>query len=146
MAEGGECVSYPLVKAAVMTLLGRVTGIPSSANLGHHPRTVHAERALSTTLDRFERSQSGQVTTMDYYLTSRLWVKWQDNGAAELEMEAFINRLPAEVDDDPTLGGACKIARIEGGNPGFFTVGGTLFRTLDFNWFVHTKAHYGSGI
>lgn len=136
-------MSYPLVKAAVMTLLGRVTGIPATANLGYHPKTVHAERALSTTLERAERSYSAQQVHMRYFLTSTLWVKWTDNGAAELEMEGFINLLPIEVDDDPQLGGNCNIAMIDAITPLFRTVGGTLFRVCDFEWNILEKKPRG---
>lgn len=143
MAAGGGRVSYPLVKAAAMTLLGRVTGIPAAGNLGHYPTTVHGARALTTVLDRFERSHSAQQTIMRYFLTSTLWVKWTDNAAAEAELEGFINLIPVEVDDDPSLGHTCNIAIIESGNTTFRTVGGTLFRACDFNWNILEKKPRG---
>jgi hypothetical protein len=81
-------------------------------------------------------------------LLHRLVVHWQDNEAAERALLWFVHRIPAAVDNDPTLGGLLKkgVSRISEGQSGFVVISNTKYRCLDFFTDTPTKGTYREGI
>jgi len=135
---------WPAIKAALITRLATVSGLVVT---GHFPKAIEPPW-LFVTLRHFDRDTSGQVTAMPYQVSARLYVQWQDNEQAELELDSFVNPIPATVDADPTLGGVLQagIAEITMGDPGFEEISGILYRTLDFSVRILEKATFRSGI
>lgn len=141
-------MSYALVKAALMDVLGDVTGIAAAANVGYLPKQVSTSRALFTVLDRAERARHGQVTAMRYFITASLVVQYIDNAAAEAEIDNFINRIPLAVDAQPGLGivgtGISSVyAQVTDIDADFLNVAGTRYRLVEFTVDVLEK---GTGI
>lgn len=98
------------------------------------PTSVHATPALYTALLRFERSTSGNVTTMRYFFIHRLIVQAQGNPQAEMQILTFLNAIPAAIDQSYNLGGRIieGLAQIKAGDTGFVKIGETLYRVCDF--------------
>lgn len=115
--------------------------------LAYEPTSIQAP-ALYMLLDRFERVQTGQVTAMRYFVLCRLCIKWQDNEKAELELMTYVNSIAAAVDVDPTLDGRIHsgLAKVDGAETAFVSIGNTIYRALDVLVNVLYKAPVKSGI
>lgn len=139
-------MSYTTVKAGLHTRLQTVSGLV--VKLKYEPNTIQDAPAIYSILEGFTRSQASQITTMRYRTLHRLWVKWQDNEAAEIELDSFVNAIPAAFDADPQLGGAIEqgITVVTDGKAEWREIGGILYRTLDFFTEAVEKAAFGSGI
>lgn len=115
-----------------MTLLARVTAVPSSANFGYEPTKLSVDLALLTVLDRFERTGGAGLHTMRYFFNSTLLVRWAENAVAETTLESLLNAICDEVDKDPTLGGTCNLAKVDTGDIYYRTIASTKYRACDF--------------
>lgn len=117
--------------------------------LAYEPAVVQHTPMIYSLLVGFERVKSGQLTEMRYRILHRLLIQWQDNEEAELELMPLVQRVPASVDLDPTLGGRVTLgsgAFVGRGESGFTTISTTKYRCLDFISTVSTKAPFQSGI
>jgi hypothetical protein len=71
----------------------------------------------------------------------RLIFRWQDNERAEQELIPYVDSLPAAIHADRYLGGVLHSgeASIESVEGVFVTIGGVLYRALDFHATVLEK-------
>lgn len=102
--------------------------------LKYEPTSIAAFPTLYSLLDNADYGEANQVKYTRYSILHRLVFRWQDNEQAELELMPYIDSLPATVAASRHLDGAlnkgdAKIARCQGT---FVTIGGALFRCLDF--------------
>lgn len=114
----------------------------------YEPRAIAVFPFLYTLLDKFERSQAGQITTMRYRILHRVVLQWQDNDQSEQQMLAWVHPFCAAIDADPTLGGrvALGMATMAEASTGFASISGTKYRVIDFFSSTLTKAAVRSGI
>lgn len=138
-------MSYAGVKAGLIVRLNTVIGL--NVKLAYEPNSIQDAPAIYTILDSFERTQEGQLTIMRYRSLHRLWIRWQDNEAAENQMDSYVNAIPASIDLDPHLGGSLPvgIAYVSSGVAEWRTMGDVLYRTIDFFSEAVEKGIYQSG-
>jgi hypothetical protein len=112
------------------------------------PTATHDLPCVYGALNRFTRSQSGQITAMLYEFAIRLVIRWQDRQEAEAELLSLINAIPAAIDLDPTLGARIPmgLAKITAGDSGFVSIGGVLYRICDFTASVLEKGPVQGGL
>ena len=125
-------MSYADVVDGLHERFATVSGI--GPVLDYAPTSVPADKTLFSSLDSFEIVRSGQVIAYRYRIRHRLVIYWQDNAAAEESLQPFVNSIPAAVDADPHLGArlTAGYAQITSGDAGWFDVGGTDYRYVDF--------------
>lgn len=132
-------MSYAAIAEGLSEVLATATGV--ELVLDHEPTSVQAWPLVYHLFSDGDRSISGQVTRMTYRTLARVCIRWQDNDAAEAELNALLNAIPAAIDADPQLsgvlaennltgyhGGKVKVTTI---SSGFATIGGVLVRVLD---------------
>jgi hypothetical protein len=120
-------VSYSTVLAALHTRLATVAGI--AVLLDYEPMSLQELPALYSLLDSVERSYGGTVVTIHYRVLHRLCFRWQDEEQAEQELIPFVNSVPAALDEHNMRGGDVTVPNVEAV---FVTIGGVLYRALDF--------------
>lgn len=118
------------------------------AILSEEPATFDEAPLLYSMLDRVERSQAGQLTTMRYRFLHRLVVLWTDNAQAEQEILRFTNAIPAAVDADAQLAGTLGngLARLSEAQAGFMVNTQVTYRVLDWYSDVVEKGAYQGGL
>lgn len=115
--------------------------------MDYEPTSIQQLPAMYFLLDRFERVQAGQVVTMTYHIRARLCIRWQDNQAAEREVEPYVNSIPACVTAAPYLGFLTQgYAGLSSGESGFRQIAGADYRAIDFMFDVLEKGTTDSGI
>lgn len=114
----------------------------------YEPESIQETPAIYTLLDRYERSVSGQITTMRYHIMHRVCFSWQDPREAERLLSLWVHLLPASIEASPQLGGLIDqgLAYIDRAESGFTLISGTKYRILDCYSNVPTKAPVRSGI
>lgn len=140
-------MSYVTCRAALHEVLKTVQPkIP--VILAYEPKQLHDFPTLYTLFNTAERGTAVGVTAMRYKLVCRLCFRWQDNEGAELETEPYINALPAAIDADAGLGGALNsgIAQVTALQGVFVSIGGTVYRAIDYTVDILEKAPRLSGI
>jgi hypothetical protein len=139
-------MSYQQVLSGLHTRFATVDGIKQIYD--YEPLAIYEPPILYSLLDSFERVQSGQITSMRYKILHRLVFRWVDVTEAETAILPYVNSIPASVDADQTLGRVITsgIAHIDSCQAVFVTIGGVLFRCLDFYSNVLEKQPYQSGI
>lgn len=141
-------MSYAAARSGIMARLATVSGI--KVLLKSEPTSVQDAPLVSVILVRFERNPGiGQKTAMRYFFDATLFLRWQDNAAAEDELDGFINAIPAAFDGASAagLGQNNMIARCTDGDLGFApSVGETTYRTVRFTIDVLEKGTYGGSI
>jgi hypothetical protein len=139
-------ITYEAVVEGLHERFATVKGI--MAILDYEPKAIQTTPTLYSLLDRFDRSQEGQLTVMKYRVLNRLCIQWQDNEQAERQLAKFVNPLPASIDKDPKLGGRVSrgMAWVTEAPTGFFSIGDTTYRVLDMYVEVLTKGAFKSGI
>lgn len=140
-------MSYTTCRAALTEVLkGVQPRIP--VILAYEPTQLQDFPTLYTLFASAERAaDSPGIIAMRYRLIARLCFRWQDNEGAELETEPYINALPAVIDANAGLGGVlnsglAKVPTIQGV---FVSIGGTVYRALDFTVDILEKAPRSSG-
>lgn len=125
-------MSYTTVKAGLHTRLQTISDL--KVKLKYEPNTIQDAPAIYSILDSFTREIVGQIVVMRYRTLHRLWVKWQDNEQAEVQLDSFINAIPAAIDADPHLGASLPngMAMTTDGKAEWREIGGILYRTVDF--------------
>lgn len=138
-------MSYTTVKAGLIERLNTVSGL--NVKLAYEPESIQDAPAIYTILDSFERTQEGQITVMRYRTLHRLWIKWQDNEAAEIELDSFVNSIPSAIDQDPHLGARLTrgVAVMADGVAEWRVISGVLYRTIDFFTETVEKGAYQGG-
>lgn len=139
-------MSYVTVKSALMARLSTVSGLNSV--LGYEPTAINPPM-IYLLLESFTRGlSSGQLTAMEYRILCRLCIRWVDFEQAELELDPFVNGVPAAIDADPQLGGVLTqgLASVGDAKAVFVSIGGVVYRALDVTVSVLEKAPYASGI
>lgn len=110
------------------------------------PTSLQLLPAIYTVIDGLERTYpGGNVVEIRYRFLHRYCVAWQDNAQAELDLARYAGAIPAILDANRTLQGACKDVQIEGAEAQFVTIDGTEYRCLDFYSTVREFAALGSG-
>jgi hypothetical protein len=102
--------------------------------LAYEPPSIDAFPTLYSLLDGVQYSNAGQVDPTRYSILHRLVFQWVEQKQAELELMPFVASIPAAVHADKYLGGRLNKgnAIIERCQGTFVTIGGVLFRCLDF--------------
>jgi hypothetical protein len=125
---------YIAVRDAQHRYLRTVPGV--RAVLAYEPRAVQAGPLIYTLLDEVPLGVTGQVEDRTYGMIHRLCVPWQDSEGAEDEIarlvdpiidalrRAFWTRL-----DGLIASGTLKLGTVRAG---FLTIGGALYRVVDF--------------
>lgn len=116
--------------------------------LDYEPTALHTTPTLYMILDSATRVTHGNVTAMRERIRARLCIKWQDNEFAEEELMAFINSIPAAIDADPQLGNRINsgLAMVDELLGEYVSIGGVLYRVMNYFINVLDKGAYGSGI
>ena len=140
-------MSYSTVRAALHDVF-RTVEPKIAVTLPYEPTALHDFPTLYTLFNTADRNANGPVTTMNYSVVARLCFRWQDNEQAELETEPFINALPAAIDANAGLSGVLTsgIARVTNVLGVFVSIGGVVYRAIDFTIEVIEKAPRLSGI
>lgn len=102
--------------------------------LDYEPTSVGVTPLMYSLLDTVAYSEQGQVHVTRYRILHRLCLLWQENEYAEQDLVPFVNSVPSAVEADPQLGGRIGrgIATIGEAIATFVTIGGTVYRCLDF--------------
>jgi hypothetical protein len=143
---------YEETKAALVTRLGTAVDVndPDALQvvLDYEPQALHVVPAAYVVLDHYERTMRSQVVSMKYWDRVRVCVAWEDNEQAEHQLVPFVNGVPALIDQDPYLLGAVEsgFAYVESALAGYYSIGGTVYRTLDVMVVTKDKAGWKSGI
>jgi hypothetical protein len=141
-------MSYTTVVAGLVERLVTVSGLNANRVLDYEPTSIQDTPTVYMILDDATRTQNGQVTAFTYRVRARLCIKWQDNEFAEEEMATYVNSIPASIDADPQLGhritgGMAQVVELLGE---YISIGGTLYRVMNFFIEVKEKAGWQSGI
>ncbi len=102
--------------------------------LDYEPTSLQHLPALYSLFDSFadDEDDGGSLDKRTYRTLHRLCFRWQDNEQAEKELIPFLNTLPDSVKANPRLGGRCLWAAVPECQGVFVTIGGTVYRALDF--------------
>lgn len=139
-------MSYATIEAGLYERMALVPGL--KVLLHYEPNTIQDAPAMYLILDSFTRHNEGQICVMKYRTLHRLWIKWQDNEAAEAQLRSFVNIIPALLDLDPQLGGALDrgVATMPDGQAEWREIGGVVYRTVDFFTETTEKGIYQDGL
>lgn len=144
-------MSATTVWAGLEERLLTVAGL-KAVKLGE-PTAIHEPPAIYTVLAFFDRSFAGvrpadNLTAMVYTFQHRLYLRWQDNSEATVQLLSYINLIPLAIDADPQLGARLGrgFAKVTRGDAGFITVSGTKYLVCDFTTEVLEKAPRSTGI
>lgn len=140
-------MSYATVRTELLEVLKTLQpGI--AAVLAYEPTQLQTFPTLYTLFNDAERSADGPVTAMRYHIIARLCFQWVDNERAELELDPYVNAVPAVVDAHAGLNGALNsgIAKVTTAQGVFVNIGGTVYRAIDFTVDILEKAPRNSGI
>lgn len=76
------------------------------------------------------RNQTG----MGHIFACRLVIRWVENAAAEMQLITLLDAIPDAIDADPHLSGRVNdgMAWCPAGVSGFATIGGVLYRVVDY--------------
>lgn len=150
-------MSYADIVTGLHERFTAVSGLNGKPILDYEPTSIQDFPTLYTLLDEFDRgadggrAAAGQVVMMRYRILHRLCFRWQDNQQAEQELIPFVNSVPAAVDADPQLGNRLRgngagyiggMARIAECKATFVSIGGVVYRALDFYSDVYEKFAY----
>jgi hypothetical protein len=139
--------------AAIENLRSTIAAIPgiSVVRVGF-PSSVQRTPLVYLEADSGDRNAAGQLTANTYRIIASLCVPMQDNTAAESQIAPFINSLPAAIDINATLDGACNIAKVTGWRTDVRPIGGqsgeaaNMYRIVDFTVSILDKGAYRGGI
>jgi hypothetical protein len=141
-------MSYETAEAALRTAIKGVTGV--GAVVSGQPASVQHWPLVYMAFDGMSRTQHGQLTENRYRVLMRLCVPVQDNARVEAVIKPFVNRIPAAIDADPTLGGRVNLAYCEGSPLGdgdtYLEIAETTCRAVTFVAVLVEKGTYQSGI
>ncbi len=140
-------MSYTEIRAALHDLL-KVVQPRIAVVLAYEPAQLHDFPTLYTIFSDAELSLLPGLTRFEYRFIARLCFRWQDNEGAELEIEPYINAIPAAFDPHLMLDGVLKSgqARVTGMSGVFVSIGGTVYRAVDYTINVIDKPKRVSGI
>jgi len=130
-----------LVVAGYNEIFARVPGLPRYDGLGgvinilgYEPKAIEPP-TMYTVHDSDSHLEDGQLVADSYNLVHRLCWQWVDNEQAEAQIRPFRDLVIKAVEADPLLGGRITQGRgamITGSRSVFVTIGGTIYRALDF--------------
>jgi hypothetical protein len=125
-------MSYQSVKDGLQERLETLPGIVDV--LQYEPSSFGDTPLAYLLFDHSEDATQGQVVGTRYFVTIRLVVQWTDNEGAELEIDPYIDSIPAAIQADRQLGGRIRrgMATKPGGEGGFIDVGAVRYRIVDF--------------
>lgn len=131
---------YPDIVNALVPVLAQVPGI--SVVLPYEPTALHDLPAVYLLLDTIQRQRQNFVINKTYVIMTRLCLPWQDNEMAEHELIPLVDAVADAIDLSPQLGGALTsgTAVCTSGLAGFVSIGGTLYRSLDYSVTVTCKS------
>jgi hypothetical protein len=132
---------YLVALNALHAVLQEVTGI-QYAMIGE-PTSIQAPALIWSMLAGSDTESLETIKRTTYRTEHTVAIRWQDSQAAELELLAYIDSIPAAVDRDPTLGGVVRDCEITSAEAGFVTVGEQEYRTLAFTSEVVAFSDYG---
>lgn len=141
-------MSYSALRNALHEVLKTVQP-RIAAILPYEPTQIQTFPTLYTLFNSAERnSEAAGVTVMDYSVIARLCFRWVDNEQAELELEDYVNAIPAAVDANQQLSGAIAsgIAKATAITGVYVSIGGTTYRAIDFVFSLKEKLPRSSGI
>jgi len=74
------------------------------------------------------------LTAMDHTFACRLVIQWVDNANAEMQLLTLLDAIPDAIDANPNLSGKLPhgTCYINAGITGFATIGGVLYRIVDY--------------
>jgi hypothetical protein len=74
------------------------------------------------------------LTGMSHTFAARLCIQWVNNSNAEMQLLTLLDAIPDAIDRDPTLGGRVSkgVAWIDAGVSGFATIGGVVYRVVEY--------------
>ena len=126
-------MSYADVVEGLHSRFGSLNTI--QAILDYEPTAVQTLPTMYSLLDKVSRQyDGGSVVRITYYILHRLLFRWQDYEQAEEDLIPYVNSIPAAVDKDPQLGGLLVggESAITAVDAVFVSIGGTIYRALDF--------------
>lgn len=110
------------------------------------PTAVHDPPLLYVAYQEFDRPlrnspPARNLVGMAHTFALRLVIQWVDNPEAERQLLTLLDEIPDAIDADPRLDSQLEkgIARVTTGLAGFATIGGTLYRIVDYTLEVLEK-------
>jgi len=75
------------------------------------------------------------MTGMHHVFACRLVIRWVENANAEMQLLTLLDAIPDSIDRDPKLGARIDsgMAYCASGVSGFATIGGVLYRVVDYS-------------
>lgn len=123
-------MSYSDVLAGLHTRLDTVSGL--TVVMGE-PASVQTSPLLYSALENVTREVQGTTVRVTYRTLHRLCIRWGEREQAEAELAALVNAIPMTIDASPRLGGQTRgQATMTAGEAGYVTLGGVVFRSMDF--------------
>ena len=104
--------------------------------LDYEPTALVEYPTMYTLLENAEfPTTAGGVQSRRYRLLHRLCFQWIDNEQAERDLAPYVDAVPESVLTDPSLGGVITsgLAHITRGDGVFVSIGGALYRAIDFH-------------
>lgn len=126
-------VTYDDVLAGLHARFATVEGLDAEHILDYAPDAIEPITLFSM-FESWSGEEKTQVAHDTYRTRHYLCFQWQDNEQAEVELRPYIQLIPASVRADPHLNhlidsGWAKITEVVAD---FITIGGILYRTLEF--------------
>lgn len=89
-----------------------------------------------TSFERVLRNNppANNLTGMEHSFTTWLVIRWVDNAQAEMQLLTLLDAIPNAIDADPRLGNRLTggLARVSTGQAGYATIGGVLYRVVNY--------------
>lgn len=84
---------------------------------------------------------ANNLTGMQHTFTTRLVIRWVENSQAEMQLITLLDAIPNAIDADPQLSGRITggVARVTTGAAGYITIGGVLYRVIDYTIVILDK-------
>lgn len=123
-------MSYETIVAGLTTCFETIEGLTV---LDYEPTSIEPP-TLYTLFDSFQKERQGQIKSTRWRSLHRVCVHWQDNEQAEQQIRPYLASVPAAIDADPHLGEALHLglASITEGIGGWVSIGGVIYRCIDF--------------
>lgn len=136
-------MSYTLAIEGVLERLATIAGAGQALSyvINGTPTSAQAAPMAYTLFDNAQPILSNQVKGATYRVLIRCAVKLQDYQAAEDDLAALVDAVPAVFDaaghdgsghSYATLGGRVSVAKVATITSGYVTIGGVEHRIIDF--------------